>query len=388
MFIVLVAVVSFRLLKSFSFDGFSVLVRRERYELPNDFSGCVLRKLDCPSSFVLLETSLAPSLCAVLTCNGTEFNGTQISVPRVGDWCSVVRPSCGSNCTDWVRICDSASGPCEWKRKPCIDGCTIPNTAKEICNCPLDFLGSRCQTPRTFSCRFLLKSPAPQCERIDESDQDMVDVDPVCHRYKLAEGVEEVFRYRLDCAFTNLTGLPVPFPGDDGFRYAVQVNSTWALSSSTFESIWWRARLKVFNWKILSDTSLAMDVNMTELELSGEGDLEFVLDMKRLRSQHLIGGRMYAEVGFHPDTATAVSKYGLAKTTRKDRLFVDFVDLADLTLYPPALGPKPTVLPRGRSQGDTEENNVRVMIQTVLWTAFAVTMGLIFLLTTMKSFKT
>lgn len=113
----------------------------------------------------------------------------------------------------------------------------------------------------------------------------------------------------------------------------------------------------MFNWRSISDLSVAPVVNLSVAQLAGNEDIVFSLNFARLNaSAHLYGGRCYAEVCSFPIvlfcrviggaqkykyikvgfTLETVALNNVSDRSFRDRLFVDFVNLADLSLYPEA----------------------------------------------------
>jgi hypothetical protein len=289
-------------------------------------TGCPVRQLACPSSFVSFAPD-APCVAATLQCSGGGGppNGT---FAQDADPCVVSRPACapGQPCFDWVRLCNS-SASCQWRGLPCSSGCVVPNTAKNVCQCPADYWPPACASARAVTCQFRLRSPdASACEHVDENDPSEVDSDPVCHRRLSTDKV--AFSYRIACAFD---GGYVATP--DNFTYAVSTANGWLMSQAQYDRQNWTAQLKVFNWLRISDMSAAVNASLSPAQLAGLEDVSFSVDLSRLSSQHLVGGRAYAEVGF---TQATLSRMNLSPTSVRDRLFVDLTDLADLSAYPPA----------------------------------------------------
>lgn len=91
---------------------------------------------------------------------------------------------------------------------------------------------------------------------------------------------------------------------------------------------------QVFNWQRLSDESATVyAADLSPAQLAGQADVSFAVDFSRLSPHHLVGARAYAEAGF---TAAATLRLTLSAASVRDRVFVDFSDLADLSQYPPA----------------------------------------------------
>ncbi len=189
-----------------------------------------------------------------------------------------------------------------------------------------------CAARRAVACQFRLRSPgAAGCERVDDSDAGAVDADPGCHRHASSETV--AFAYRVVCAFEG--GFRAATAGDN-FSYVATSADGWALSQALYESQNWTAQLKVFNWQRLSDLSAAVvSPPLSPAQLAGQEDVAFALDLSQLAPRHLVGGRVYAEVGFTEATLRGMT---LSPASVRDRLFVDLTNLADLSQYPPAGG--------------------------------------------------
>lgn len=115
----------------------------ERYEWPATFSAsCRIGVLDCGASWLRL-VARSPCTVAQLRCAGVEVTADTVTVLRQADLCAVTRRPCSANdscvgtlslslhcptslASDWLRVCDSPL-TCTWQRKPCTDGCTVPN---------------------------------------------------------------------------------------------------------------------------------------------------------------------------------------------------------------------------------------------------------------------
>ena len=363
-----------------------ILFRRlelvERYQFPSNFSQCVVRKLKCGDNYNLLE-SASSATCSSLTCDDILQNQSSVVfVNRTNDSCIISSNSSlcfeASNCFDWIRICDNSTS-CEWRGLSCTNKCIIP-ASKIFCNCLLDFVGSECENPREFKCTFVLESPIPNCESLNpQLNQNQVDADPVCHRYRFADQIAEKFQYRLNCSFVDIPPVSNNDNNDDAFQYAVRLNSTFAVSLISFTVNSWQGAFKVFNWKVLSDSSQTILVNLSPTQLAGVDLIEFPIDFATLTNENLFGGRMYAEVGFN----SLVAPPGLSRTFWKDRLFVDFVDLADLSNYPPE-GIKPSNAERRASNVDEREGESRNFFAILMVSMVA---GLVVLVVIMQSFE-
>lgn len=64
--------------------------------------------------------------------------------------------------------------------EPCITNCTSP--PRQVCICPLDRLGPKCETHRKYECKLTLVSPLKDCKRVfDEKFAGRyIDADPMC----------------------------------------------------------------------------------------------------------------------------------------------------------------------------------------------------------------
>ena len=113
--------------------------------------------------------------------------------------------------------------------------------------------------------------------------------------------------------------------------------------------------------------------NLTVAQLTGLEDLEFVVNFTRLvPEKHLVGRRMYAEVGLDRPTKTRTP---VSTSSRNTRLFVDFTNLADLSAYPPGVSSRKRFSSEGvDSDGDEnarEKLNAQYSKKT-LWVSLAV----------------
>lgn len=226
-----------------------------------------------------------------------------------------------------------------------------------------------------MTCSFCLREPtAAQCERVDLTDQSAVEFDPVCHRYTTKETVS--FKYRIGCRFADLPLLPA-FPADI-FTYAIWRPGVWAVSAAGLASVNWTAQFKVFDWLVLSDLSAAAVADgLTVAQLSGDEDVVFAVDFSRLQSSHLVGGRMYAEVGFAAATVQGINE---SATSTRDRVFVDFADLADLSQYPPAGAAARSAAERGEhfwQDEEGKESEGRAFFGDTTPLAVAITFGIV-----------
>lgn len=301
--------------------------RVERFEMPSNFSECVVRRVVCEDEFI---NFIASQSCvqSQLSCNGTAMVfGESVNVSRLDDPCVVQRVPCSSpsqKCQEWLRICDNAEN-CTWMSKTCVDGCYVEEK-KDICDCPVDYLPPQCARKRLFTCYFNLVSPVPNCQYFDNSDAAKKVSDPVCFRYNSKTG-RETFRFSLNCTFDQ---KPVDsFHRDDGFNYSVWNTETrFALSTKFFNSIDWKARLKGFNWNFLSDAGLTQSIPLTAAHFEGREQIAFTLEFGKINSfRFMVGGRLYTEIGFDPSVDIPGM---LSERQRVYRLFLDFPDLVDL----------------------------------------------------------
>ena len=108
------------------------------------------------------------------------------------------------------------------------DPCFVADTSIP-CKCPLDRIGSRCESGRPFACNFDLVSPQPECQQLPYPDS-LLDGDPPCftryvsclrylrcrasvsvvnsgNRWTRNEAI--LWTYNVRCAFLDTAGIDV-----------------------------------------------------------------------------------------------------------------------------------------------------------------------------------
>jgi hypothetical protein len=269
-------------------------------------AGCTVNKVDCVGGPIPKLIPQGACVLRDLMCNGAHVSAAD-APPGAAATCSVYQVMCNDTLLNFdpsTTACDNKPGDGPKCKSLCKD-------AGNVCTCTLDRVGRHCEQWRPYTCTFRLLSPTPNCKPVPG-----VDSDPVCFEYSRPQTVK--FEYAINCTFDDhLDPLAVK---SQEFDYFLRTNK-FAVSRAQADLWTFRAQLKVFDFRWLTDHTATQVVDLTPLQLAGNDSVAFSLNFAQIPDRFFAGNRLYFESGLSRDSDV------VGRTIKYDRQFVDFAAL-------------------------------------------------------------
>ena len=302
--------------------------------------------------FTLPYHPTANSYCILteLDCNGvrTPWNYTA----RIPDHCGVAAVMCGnasipttwppqvSPCTTHEFGCKTGATVCTYVEVdiPCATRCKQPGITQQ-CDCPVDFIGSRCEETRTLVCDFNVTNARLQprggtlapyhwehdCHK-DIPKRTLGE--PVCHQLNNDDRLE--LDGRLNCSYPDVTLESLLATTITQFNYTLYADK-FRLSNVSSPQ-YWTLYMKILDFNSFTDLSGSPYVLLTHAQMAGNDTITMSISPADLNERFKIGGRIRAEFQF---ISSHTAPHNMAKKVMKSDTF-DVMDWAPN--YPKAKG--------------------------------------------------
>ena len=275
----------------------SVIFDSQTYELPYDNvnrSYCVLSQIDCGGLRV-------------------AWNFTE----RIPQGCGVSRVICGEApaitfpptptipiCTSYSFGCRTPSTTCVYAElsTPCSTMCNQPGIV-ETCDCPVDYTGSSCSSPRPISCKFNISdtyivhehSAIPEHYNWTSDCRTLLQPfqlgEPVCHPILSNDLLS--LTGRLNCSFSDSALDSILRTTVTDFNYSVWAQNFRISNNSSTRT--WQLAMKALNYAALTDTEGAAPMTLSDAQMAGNETISFILNSRNLNSRFKVGGRVRLE---------------------------------------------------------------------------------------------
>jgi len=220
----------------------------------------------------------------VIYCNGVAVDDpTEYSNKTLPDECEVktlpgsVNGTCYTiNATDLVTVLPI----------PCVLSC-LSTISQLQCVCPDDYTGVNCEEQQNITCTGYLVSPLPKC--VTGAKDNLLVYDRPCLVYDNLERKRIQTNWNISCKFSSLTLRNRT--GDDGFKYWL---NTPDLKLSKEPD--WVVGMEAFQFSsFISPISISDTKQMKHDNIVGKEVMSFSITPD---DKHIVGGRVYVELGF------------------------------------------------------------------------------------------
>lgn len=279
----------------------SVVFRGVNYTLPYDdasnSSYCVLSELDCGGIRV-------------------PWNFTR----RVPDGCGVARVICGESppltwpppivppiCTTYNFGCRLSETTCRYTSLmvPCRATCRQRGRGL-LCDCPVDYTGQFCQTPRGFSCSYnithanIIRAGTTSSVPYEWNGNCLKKLkkrqlgEPIC--YPMNDSDELTMHGKLSCAFSSGSLANILADTVTDFNYTVYAERFRVSNRSV--APFWKLWMKGINYNSFTDLSGSRPVLLSPEQMAGNDTISFTLKPSQLHPHFKPGGRLRLEWQF------------------------------------------------------------------------------------------
>eukprot|EP00164_Ancoracysta_twista_P002656 GFYU01003533.1.p1 GENE.GFYU01003533.1~~GFYU01003533.1.p1 ORF type:complete len:611 (+),score=82.29 GFYU01003533.1:207-2039(+) len=297
-----------------SFEGTLVNATTQEYS-------CVLPRR-CQIGSTIYENNFridTSDRCFLQTClNATTGLGIVNATVIDNTSCNVD----GRVATD-VTVTESQCAGCTIREPAPCQNCTTEATVS--CHCPLDFIGSTCQSERDFECKVEVLSPEANCPTQSTAKFDLgISGDPPCYRYPSSASL--TFAFKLNCTFTQAEGAEHNHTTTFdywGLRSDRSWASLWPIEDAKF-------RLKIFNFNRFSDNTHVQDVPLTSGDFTEAHIIAFTQKLN-VGSKYAPGGRIYIEAGAMPIPNMKIGQRYIwnGNPIRRAKFLIDLTDYSE-----------------------------------------------------------
>eukprot|EP01125_Pyxidicula_operculata_P016552 TRINITY_DN5703_c0_g1_i2.p1 TRINITY_DN5703_c0_g1~~TRINITY_DN5703_c0_g1_i2.p1 ORF type:complete len:637 (-),score=83.15 TRINITY_DN5703_c0_g1_i2:156-2066(-) len=241
----------------------------------------------------IIELPSQGSFCRIaeLYCDGEAVAYTTQS--NVTSHCSISKVWCVNvndifNCSSHLFGCKLNNDTCYYydKEISCRDECN-QLTATDMCSCPVDYTGSRCEKLQPMVCNFTVVRPTPSCI------ESKIFAPKICVNASKDERL--TLSYKLSCGFSSSVNYNRATTRLDGFTYSI-ITDQIALTDNPTD---WSIHLKVFNFDQLSDDTQIQNTTLKPGHFLGDLLVGFTLDIPNLNENYYPGGVIYTEYRLH-----------------------------------------------------------------------------------------